>query len=379
MVNYGELIGHLQSCEGPFGLLTMQATSTTGRLMERFPDRLKRLYSAEHGFFGAIAPGEKTRNSWHPFWNLPIYSLYGEHRKPTKEMLAGISRMVVDLCDIGVRCYTYLATLRNTLEACAENGIAVTVLDREIPMGGVLDGPMLEPSLESFVAPLNVPFCHGMTPGECALWIKREKALDLDLTVVRTIGWKHVCRFPWPNFIPPSPAIRSWDSAALYPMTVFTEAYPALDCDRAGSLAFRVIGAPWLDAKEFMAKLGGKLESCGVEMRPYSYVPGSGRYAGITLNGVLFSVPRPAAYYPVTAGVVVLDALLRDYGVYMAKDARLEWLDKLYGTTEVRERAGRADLGPMFHRWLDAQTAYLAGKVDIYDTIIPQGRIPKHE
>ena len=134
MVNYVDLEVSLAATDEPFGLLTMQATSTTGRLVRLFPDRLKALYSAEHGFFGTLAAGEKAANAWHPFWNLPIHSLYGEHRKPTPEMLEGIGRMVIDLCDIGVRCYTYLATLKNTLEACSEAGIPVTVLDRQIPM-----------------------------------------------------------------------------------------------------------------------------------------------------------------------------------------------------------------------------------------------------
>ena len=271
MVNYEGLISKLGETTEPFGLLTMQATSTTGRLMRLFPDRLKALFSAEHGFFGTCAAGEKTDSAWHPFWNLPIHSLYGEHRKPTPEMLEGIGRMVIDLCDIGVRCYTYLATLKNTLEACAEANIPVTVLDRQVPMGNVMDGPMRRPEFSSFVAPINVPLCHGMTPGECAVWIKEAEGLDLDLDVVKLDGWNHHMHDPWPNFVPPSPAIRNWDSAVAYPMTVFTEAYPAVDCDRDGPLAFRVIGAPWMDSKGLMESLRVGLDTCGVEMRTKSY------------------------------------------------------------------------------------------------------------
>ena len=123
MVNYDELIKKLSRTDEPFGLLTMQATSTTSRLMKVFPSRLKALYAAEHGFFGTTATGELNQGSYHPFFNLPIHSLYGEFRKPTPEMLSSIKRMVIDLCDIGVRCYSYLATLKYTLEACAENGV----------------------------------------------------------------------------------------------------------------------------------------------------------------------------------------------------------------------------------------------------------------
>lgn len=366
MVNYSALIDSLASDTAPLGLLTMQATSTTARLMKAFPGRLKALYSAEHGFFGTSAPGEKTASAWHPIWDIPIHSLYGEFRKPTPEMLSGIGRMVIDLCDIGVRCYTYLATLKNTLEACAENGVPVTVLDRQVPMGNVMDGPMRRPEFASFVAPLNVPLCHGMTPGECAVWIKRAEGLEIDLTVIKLDGWNHRMHEPWPNFIPPSPAIRSWDCAVAYPMLVFTEAYPAVDCDREGPLAFRVIGAPWMDSVRLMKDLAPGLDTCGVEMRPYRYAPRGGAYAGLHLNGILFSVSRPTCYYPVTAGILIFTALLMHHGDKVKIGARPDWLDRLFGSTEIRDTLRSGDLGEMFQRWIDDQDAYLKTKVDLY-------------
>jgi len=366
-INYEGLIEHLRRSDEPFGLLTMQATSTTGRLMKVFPDRLKALFSAEHGFFGVVAAGEKTASAWHPYWNRPIHSLYGEFRKPTPEMLEGLGRVVIDLTDIGVRCYTYLATLKNTLEACAEAGLAVTVLDRPIPLGGLLDGPMCEPAFRSFVAPVNVPLCHGMTPGECAVWIRDTQRLDLSLDVVRINDWNHRDREPWPNFLPPSPAIRSWDCAVMYPMTVFTEAYPSVDCDRGGALAFRVIGAPWLKQRETIAALDQGLSSCGVSMRPYRYSPVSGKYQGQNLDGILFSVTDARAFYPVTAGVLVLAALLQQYGRKVCYGGRDEWLDKLVGSSGVRDVLfNGGDLDGLFQGWIDAQDAYLETRVNLY-------------
>jgi uncharacterized protein YbbC (DUF1343 family) len=365
-VNYKGLIEHLASTDETFGLLTMQATSTTGRLMNVFPDRLRSLFSAEHGFFGTGAPGEEIVSAWHPFWNRPIHSLYGEHRRPTREMLDGLGRVVVDLCDIGVRCYTFLATLKNMLEACAEAKLPVTVLDRQVPMGNVLDGPMRKSAYSSFVAPIDVPFCHGMTPGECALWIRKTLGLDLDLEVIRLDGWSHAHHEPWPNFIPPSPAIRSWDNAVAYPMTVFTEAYPAVDCDRDGPLAFRVIGAPWMDARRLMDDLASGLDTCGVAMRPYRYMPRGGRYSGFNLNGILFSVSRPVGYYPVTASVLVFAALLKHYGAQVQIGSRPDWFDRLYGSSDVRDTLRGGDLGELFQGWIDGQDEYLKTKVDLY-------------
>lgn len=366
MVNYAELENELAKTSEPIGLLTMQATSTTRRLMERFPGRLKALFSAEHGFFGTIPAGEQAASAWHPFWNLPIHSLYGVHRKPTPEMLSGIGRMVIDLCDIGVRCYTYLATLKNVLEACAAANIPVTILDRQIPMGNVLDGPMRKSSYSSFVAPVNIPFCHGMTPGECAIWIRTAESLDLDLSVVKLDGWNHRMHEPWPNFIPPSPAIRSWDSAVAYPMTVFSEAYPAIDVDRDGPLSFRVIGAPWMDSKGLMKDLQAGLDTCGVAMRPYRYAPCGGPYKGFTMNGILFSVSRPVGYYPVTAGVLIFTALLQHHGDKVEFNARRDWMDKLYGSSEIRDTIRGGDLGEMFQGWIEAQDGYMSTKVDLY-------------
>jgi len=365
-VDYQGLIDHLAGSGSAFGLLTMQATSTTGRLMAAFPDRLKCLFSAEHGFFCASAPGEKTASAWHPYWNRPIHSLYGEHRHPTDEMLAGLGCMVIDLTDIGVRCYTYLATIKNVLETCAEKGVSVVVLDRPIPLGGVLDGPMRRPEYASFIAPLNIPFCHGMTPGECAMWIKNAEGLELDLTVVRVLDWSHASREPWPNFIPPSPAMRSWDNAVMYPMTVFSEAYPSVDCDRDGSLAFRIVGAPWLDQKGLIKDLTPGLSSCGVGMRPFRYAPQSGQYRGQNLNGILFTLSNPEAYYPVTAGMLLYTALLQHHGSKMVFGSKPEWFDKLYGSTEIRDTLQNGDLGDLFTKWIDEQDEFLKTRVDLY-------------
>ncbi len=367
MVNYDELIKRLSKTDEPLGLLTMQATSTTSRLMKAFPDRLVALYSAEFGFFGTAAAGEMTPGSYHPFFNLPIHSLYGEHKKPTAEMLSRIGRMVIDLCDIGVRCYSYLATMKNTLLACAENKVPVTLLDRQVPMGNVEDGPMRDSSYASFAAPINVPFCHGMTPGECAIWIKNDLKLDVDLDVVPLTDWTHKHHAPWPNFIPPSPDIRSWDSAVMYPMTIFTEAYPALDCDRDGPLAFRVLGAPWMDCRKVMEDLRLSLDRCGIEMRPYRYMPRGGRHSSFTLNGIMFSVTRPYGYYPVTASVFILDALTKRYGDKLAVGSRPEHFDRIMGTSKIRDALAHDDIGTLFQSWIDAHDEYAKTKVSLYD------------
>ena len=366
-VGYEALVKHLNVVgPEPFGLLSREALPTAGILNNEFGPLLKCLFSPEHGWFGFAAAGEKTQGEPHPYWGVPIHSLYGDVRRPTPEMLEGLGRVVIDLQDLGVRCYTYLATIKLMLEACAEAGVAVTVLDRPVPLGGVIDGPMRDMAFASFVAPLNVPFCHGMTPAECAKFIVREEQLDLDLTVIKLRDWSHADRAPWHDFMPPSPAIRSWDCATLYPATVFSEAFNAIDCDRNGALAFRVVGAPWLDIAKLLDDFMDPLPACGMGVRPVRYRPAGGTYAGQTLNGLLLSVENPDAFYPVTAGAIILAALLHRHRDEMSENARTEWLDKLVGSTGLRDALASKNLSDLFQTWIDDQDAYLPTKVDLY-------------
>lgn len=367
MVDYDALVRHLVSSgPAPFGLLAQQSTPTAAILRRSFGNRLKCLFSPEHGWYGLVAAGEKTDNEVHPFWNIPVYSLYGASRRPRAEWFEGLQRIVIDLQDIGVRCYTYLATMKNMLEAVSGKGIPVTVLDRPIPLGGVVDGPMREEAFSSFVAPLNIPLCHGMTPGECATYIVREEKLDVELTIIRMKDWSHADRAPWANFTPPSPSIRNWDCAALYPATVFTEAYTALDCDRDGPFAFRVLGAPWLDVVQLFADIGKALPSCGIGVRQLRYRPSGGNYRGQVLDGLIFSIENPNAFYPVTAGTLILNALMKRHGGDLLNDARPAWLDKLTGSEQLRSALASGRMSDLIQGWIDAHEPYLAARVNLY-------------
>ncbi len=367
MVNVEGLLKHLTVVgSAPFGVLSHQASSTADILHSAFGKRMSALFSPEHGWFGVAAAGEKTDSMHHPYWDIPVHSLYGDHRKPTQQMLEGLSRIVIDLQDIGVRCYTYLATIKLMLEAASEAGIAVTVLDRPIPLGGVLDGPMREIAYSSFVAPLNIPLCHGMTPGECAKYIDNEEKLNLDLTVIKMKDWSHTSRAPWVNFMPPSPGIRSWDSAVMYPATVFTEAYPAIDCDRYGALAFRVLGAPWLDVAQLLEDFQDVLPACGMSARPIKYRATGGKYDGQILNGILLQIENPDAFYPVTAGTIILAELMQRHPEQLMNDARPEWLNKLVGSADVPEAFTSNSLSALFQKWIDGQDTFLTKRVDLY-------------
>ena len=329
------------------GLLSHQAAltadgSTSAQLLRRaLGSRLVALYGPEHGFFGQALAGEHTYTRKHPDWGIPVYSLYGERRKPAPDMLAGVDVMVCDLQDLGVRCYTYLATLRNMLEACAEAGVKVVVTDRPIPLPRVVDGPMLEPAFSSFVAPAPLPLAYGMTPAESARWMKAALGLNVSLSVVPLEGWTRADA-AWdgarPAYVPPSPGIKTWECAMTYAATVFSEALPGIDCGRGTNLAFRVLGAPWLRAVAFCERMAAQ-RLAGVTFHPYRYVAAVAPYAGKELDGARLTVTEPSRFRPVLVSLAILQALADLYGparVWRHKGVRPEWFDKLYGTDRTR-------------------------------------------
>ena len=328
------------------GLLSHQAALDAGgatsaqRLRRELGGKLVALFGPEHGFLGQAGAGVLTNTCRHPDWRIPVYSLYGSCRKPTPAMLAGIDVVVCDLQDLGARCYTYLATLRHMLEAAAASGVAVIVADRPIPLPNVVDGPMPDPAFASFVAPAALPLATGLTPAEAARWLRRELALDLDLRVAALSGWPRQGRrgADWPEFLPPSPGIRTWESGAAYLATVFSEALPGIDCGRGTNLAFRLLGAPWLRAEPFCERMNA-LRLGGVRFQPHRYVAGVPPYAGRELDGVRLAVVDHDRLHPAAVSVHVLHALAQMYGaarVWRHAGVRPAWFDQLYGTDRVR-------------------------------------------
>ncbi len=179
-----------------------------------------KIFCPEHGFRGTAAAGAHIDNSTDPKTGLPIISLYGKNKKPTPEQMADVDYVVFDLQDVGCRFYTYLSTLHYVMEACAERGIPLIVLDRPNPNGHMLDGPVLDTATcRSFVGMHPVPVVYGMTIGEYAQMINGEGWLAnharCDLTVVPMQGYDRHGFYPLP--VPPSPNLRTSHAVALYP------------------------------------------------------------------------------------------------------------------------------------------------------------------
>jgi uncharacterized protein YbbC (DUF1343 family) len=290
-------------------------------LLAAAPDvTLVALLTPEHGLRGTederVASGVDARTG------LPVHSLYGETRRPTDAMLAGLDTLVFDVQDIGARFYTYVATLGMLLEEAARRGLRVVVLDRPNPLGGdAFDGPMQDDDLVGkFTSFWPMPVTHGMTVGELARLMNER--LRADLVVVPCEGWRRGQRFdetglPWVN---PSPNMRSVDEALLYPLVALTEANHDLSVGRGTDRPFEYVGAPWVDGERLAADLNAR-DLPGVWFSPVTFVPSkvdvSGRknvaypFAEQVCRGVRVVVTERAALRPVEAGVHLLDALLR--------------------------------------------------------------------
>ncbi len=305
------------------------------------------LFGPEHGYFGKGGAGENVTAQRHPQWRIPIHSLYGKTRRPTAEMLKGLDVIIYDLQDLGCRPYTYVSTLRCILEAAAERGKEVIVADRPVPLANTVDGPMRVDRFESFVGLVPAPVVYGMTPGETARWLKQYLEIAVGLRVARMQGYRRDARrgSKWPDWIPPSPAIQSWESGMCFPCTVFLEALPALDHGRRTDMPFQVVGAPWLNSEGLCDILRAR-KLPGVVFAPLKYGAGAGNYLGQRIPGVRMHVNDPKAFRPVATSVSILHALQCAHGrnkIWEQPGTREDFFDQLMGTDAVRKalRAGQ--------------------------------------
>jgi len=213
---------------------------------------IKKVFAPEHGFRGIADAGEKVKDGKDLQSGLPIISLYGANRKPTKKQLEGIDLVVFDIQDVGVRFYTYIATLQLVMEACASNNIPVVVLDRPNPNGHYVDGPTMVPALTSFLGMTTIPLVYGMTIGEYATMINEEGWLaenaKVDLTIIPLQNYSHLSSYDLP--IRPSPNLPNAKAINLYPSLGLFEG-TAINAGRGTEFQFQRYGAPFLDTTKF--------------------------------------------------------------------------------------------------------------------------------
>ncbi len=270
-------------------------------LYKKIPNQLLAVFAPEHGFRGKADAGEHINNEIDEKTKLPIISLYGKNKKPTKEQLKGIELMIFDIQDVGVRFYTYISTLHYIMEACAENNIKLLVLDRPNPNAHYIDGPFLEKKHESFVGMHPVPLVYGMTIGEYAKMINGENWLQnnqkCNLEVIRLQNYSHQNKYDLP--VNPSPNLPNATSVNLYPSLAFFEG-TNVSCGRGTNMQFQIFGSPFLSEKKF----------------PFRFTP----------------KPNLGAKYPKHNGKICYGKDLRKSD--FLKEINLNWLIKTYKNTK---------------------------------------------
>jgi uncharacterized protein YbbC (DUF1343 family) len=308
--------------------------------------RVVRLFGPEHGLRGQAAAGEKVASGVDAPSGLPVVSLYGERNKPTAEDLRDLDALVVDLQDAGVRFYTYASTMLLCLEAAADAGLEVVVLDRPNPIGGErVEGPVRDPAMPfSMVSAAPGPLVHGLTLGEMARLANARRPRPGRLTMVAMTGWSRGMTWgdtgrPWVN---PSPNLRSAEAALAYPGTCLVEATNASE-GRGTDAPFLLIGAPWAKAEAIVREAqtpGFALELAEFTPKASAAAP-KPKLLDLACRGVRVRVTDPGAAQPFALGLRLLAALRRHAEFAWVREGA--WLDTLSGTRSLRGAFERGD------------------------------------
>jgi len=316
------------------------------RLRESTEGELVVLFGPEHGIAGhtqdqiEIADGSDTGRG------IPVRSLYGDTRIPTREMLEGLDAVIFDVQDVGSRYYTFIWTMAHAMQACARDGKKMIVLDRPNPIGGLrVEGNLIEESHFSFVGLYPIANRHGMTVGELARLFNEEFGIGCDLTVIPMKGWTRSKWFddtalPW---VMPSPNMPTLDTATVYPGGCLVEG-TNLSEGRGTTRPFELMGAPWVDSHRLVAELE-KEDLPGVRLRPATFQPAFHKFVGQVCGGLQQHVIDRESYLPVRTGLAILKVLRRLWPREFAwrrppyeYETERPAIDVLAGNSRIREQ-----------------------------------------
>lgn len=309
------------------------------------------IWAPEHGFRSQVAAGEKTGNMTDSSSGLTVYSLYGDTRRPSADMLAEVDLVAFDIQDIGTRHYTYVSTMVYAMQACAEAGKRFVVLDRPNPIGGAVEGPVLRPGLVSFIGLYPIPLRHGMTVGELARYYNAVYHIGADLQVVPLKGWKRSLfveetTVPWvmtsPNIPTPASAL-AYAATGIFGGTNFSEGVGT-------TLPFELAGAPWIDGEQ-LASLMNNRHLPGVLFRPIWFTPQFGRYKDTPCGGVQLHILDKHAFEAVRTGAALFETMrdLSSGQLTYTPSGEQFMLDKLQGDPALR--LGQESLDDLLLKW----------------------------
>ena len=275
--------------------------------------QLTALFSPEHGIQGNEREGASIGHSADPRTGLPVYSLYGNTKRPTPEMLKDIDILCFDIQDVGARFYTYISTMAYAMEECARHKKQFVVFDRPNPIGDTVEGNMLELEYRSFTGYFPIVQRHGMTVGELSLLFNTEYGIRCDLTVIPMTGWNRETYFDELSLIwaPPSPNIPSPQTALVYAGVCLFEG-TNLSVGRGTTMPFQYLGAPYIDAYRLADQLN-RLGLDGVCFLPAFFTPSLSLYTGQLCGGVQIAVTDRRSFAPVKTAITIFYELKRLY------------------------------------------------------------------
>jgi uncharacterized protein YbbC (DUF1343 family) len=312
-----------------------------------FPQQLRALYSPQHGFFAEKQDNMIASDDMlDPLLKIPVYSLYGQSRKPDARMFEPIDVLLIDLQDVGTRVYTFIYTISYCLEAAREFGVRVIILDRPNPINGVaIEGNCLSADCASFVGRYPIPMRHGLTIGELAKLFNEHFDIGCRLEVVPMHGWNRNMLFgdtglPW---VAPSPNLPTPASTLVYPGQVLWEGTNMSE-GRGTTQPFELFGAPYIDVQKIVAALESK-DIPGVVLRPAVFEPTTNKWQNIACHGFQIHVTDPWRYRPYMTTLQFLGAVILNHAdqfewkppPYEYEFERLP-IDLLIGDQDIRQR-----------------------------------------
>ena len=301
------------------------------------------LFSPEHGVRGDLQAGEKLDDYIDPDTGCMVYSLYGQHKKPSPEMMAAIDVLVFDIQDVGVRFYTYLYTMAYAMMACQEQGKPMIVLDRPNPIdANTVEGTILDTTYCSFVGYYPIPQRYGLTIGELALLFNTEFDIQCDLTVLPLQGYKRSMTYrdtglPW---VFHSPNIPTEDTPYYYLATCYFEGTNISE-GRGTATPFKVFGSPFLDSIQLIQQLQTH-QLPGVLFRPVYFTPTFSKHQGELCKGVELFITDKARFEPVKTGYTILTEIKKHPAFHFLppyKEGLNQMIDLLTGSNWIRTDA----------------------------------------
>ncbi|MCH9617297.1 MAG: hypothetical protein SP4CHLAM5_04190 [Chlamydiia bacterium] len=290
--------------------INKSGTLTIDLLLKEKDLTITKIFAPEHGFYGYKNAGEHVDNAVYRK-GLPILSLHGATRRPTKEMLKDVDVLIFDIQDIGIRSYTYTSTLFYCMEEAAKSQIDLIVLDRPNPMGGKMyDGPMMDKDFRSFIGYINVPYCHGMTAAELALFFNQEYDIKCSLTAYLMKNWDRNKPFKDTHllWVPTSPHIPEADSPFYCATTGCIGELGVVSIGIGTSLPFKLVGAPWINAKKLTTVLNTQALP-GVIFTPFYYTPSQGAMKNMLCHGIKIHITDSTIFKPCKTGNMILGIL----------------------------------------------------------------------